>query len=254
MRSAQARFVFCRVLAISGLLLASAVNMFPVHPVAQLNESTESAKHVLDRATGKAFQGDVTSAINILLDLPASQYSSEDKECRSCMVDRFGRPRKVVELSIDDPWVAELAKIHLVYWRHSMTKTSNRIDAERELESAVSILAGRSPRNDGDFDKVEEEIAARAGAHGFHALLGVTAPFHELMLWRKQTVQDRQVHLPEGPYSVRVTLLEDFAVRGWGFYATCGRRSTEDGRPRKDCLQWCQRTRASTTKPSWSAF
>jgi len=202
------------------------VNVCAVHPVAQLNESSESAKHALDRATGKALQGDVTSAVKILLDVPASEYSSEDMEWRSCMIDRFGRSSKVVELSINDPWIAELAKIYLVYWRRSMTKAFDRAAAGRELENAVSRLADRSLRNNGDFDKVEEEIATRAGAHGFHALLGVTAPFHELMLWRKQTVQDRQVHLPEGPYSVRVTLLEDFALRGWGFYATCGRRST----------------------------
>ena len=226
MRSAQPQFVLSRIIAVPVLLLAFAVNVFAVHPVAQLNESTQAAKHAVDCATGKALQGDVTSAVKILLDVPASEYSSEEMEWRSCMVDRFGRSGKVVELSIDNPWIAEIAEIYLVYWRRSMTKPSDRVDAERKLESAVSRLAGLSLRNDGDFDKVEEEIATRARAHGFHALLGVTAPFHELMLWRKQTVQDRQVHLPEGPYSVKVTLLDDFALRGWGFYATCGRRST----------------------------
>jgi len=225
-RSAQARSVLCRAIAIPVLLLVSAANMLAAHPVAQLNGKTESAKDAVDRATGKALQGDVNSAVKILLDEPASEYSSEDMEWRSCMIDRFGRASKVVELSINDPWIAELAKTYLVYWRRSMTKAFDRVAAERELVNAVSRLAARPLRTNGDFDKVEEEIAIRAGAHGFHALLGVTAPFHELMLWRKQTVQDRQVHLPEGPYSVRVTLLEDFALRGWGFYATCGRRST----------------------------
>src|SRR5262249_24095255 len=118
----------------------------------------------------------------------------------------------------------ELAQMYFAYWRRSMIKPSDRV--MQNGNSSVPYLAGRPLYNDGDFDKVEEEIVTRARAHGFHAVLGVTAPFHELMLWRKQTVQDRQVHLPEGPYSVRVTLLDDFALRGWGFCATCGRRST----------------------------
>src|SRR5207248_4598254 len=74
----------------------------------------------------------------------------------------------------------------------------------------------------------------QAQNRGFHALLGVTAPLRELMLWKKQTVEQRQVRLPEGPYSVKITFLDDFALRGWGHYATCRRRSTggwatEDG-------------------------
>jgi hypothetical protein len=45
------------------------------------------------------------------------------------------------------------------------------------------------------------------------------------MLWRKQTMERRQVALPEIMQSVTVYLLDDFLLRGWGYYATCGRRS-----------------------------
>ena len=50
-------------------------------------------------------------------------------------------------------------------------------------------------------------------------------PLRELMLWRRQTTMERQVDLPGGREAVKVNLLDDFVLRGWGYYATCGRRS-----------------------------
>jgi hypothetical protein len=65
-------------------------------------------------------------------------------------------------------------------------------------------------------------------------LLGRTPPLRELMLWRKTTIDDRTVPLPDGPEVVRVNLLDDFLLRGWAYYVTCGQRSaggwaTDDG-------------------------
>jgi hypothetical protein len=45
------------------------------------------------------------------------------------------------------------------------------------------------------------------------------------MVWKKLTVEKRDVQLPGAPYSVTVHFLDDFVLRGWGHYATCGRRS-----------------------------
>jgi hypothetical protein len=61
---------------------------------------------------------------------------------------------------------------------------------------------------------------------GLHALGGVTAPLHELMVWRKQTSHSETVSLPEGSVHVTVTLLDDFVSLGWLAYATCDRHHT----------------------------
>ncbi len=76
-----------------------------------------------------------------------------------------------------------------------------------------------------ELDDVEPEILAAVEGHGLHALLGRTMPLRELMLWKKQSVQERDVDLPGGRETVKVILLDDFVLRGWGHYATCGRRS-----------------------------
>jgi len=54
------------------------------------------------------------------------------------------------------------------------------------------------------------------------------------MVWKKLTVEKRDVQLPGAPYSVKVHFLDDFVLRSWGYYARCGRRSaggwaTEEG-------------------------
>jgi len=177
-------------------------------------------------ATGAALQANDASAVKILLGVPASALAGEDAEWRSCMIARFGPSAKPALLAIDDPWMAKLAQIYVAYWQHSLTQTAERDQAERELRNALAKLRGRSLNTEPDFDALEKQMAAEAQKHGFHALFGVTAPLRELMAWKKQTVEQRQVRLPEGPYSVRVTFMDDFVVRGWGYYATCGRRST----------------------------
>lgn len=189
-------------------------------------KSAQSAEDAATSAIGAALQANAASAVKILLGVPSSAFVGEDIEWRSCMIDRFGPSARPAVPAVDDPWIAELAQIYLAYWQRSLTRIAERVQAEEELRNALIELLGRSPGTEPDFDTLEKGIAAEAQKRGFHALFGVTAPLREFMAWRKQTVEQRQVHLPEGPYSVKVTFMDDFAIRGWGYYATCGRRST----------------------------
>jgi hypothetical protein len=99
-----------------------------------------------------------------------------------------------------------------VYWQHSLTKPEERVPAEQELRNALAQLLGRTPSTELAFDTLEKKIAAEAENHGFHTLFGVTAPLRELMAWKKQTVKQRQVHLPEGPYSVNSDVASTYGL------------------------------------------
>jgi hypothetical protein len=112
---------------------------------------------------------------------------------------------------IEDPWITKLTQIYVAYWQRSLTQPPEQIQAEQELRNALTKLLGRLPSTEPDFDATEKELSAEAKNHRFHTLFGVTAPLRELMAWKKQTVE-RHVHLPEGPYSVKVTFMDDFAV------------------------------------------
>lgn len=193
---------------------------------APTQKSSESAQQSMTHAIGSALQGDAASAAKMLLDVPALAFAGEDLDWRSCMIARFGPSAMPAVPTIDDPWMAKLARIYVTYWQRSLTQTAERNQAEQDLKEALEKLVGRSAGTEDGFDALEKEITAEAQNHGFHVLLGVTSPLHELMAWKKQTVEQRQVLLPEGPYSAKVTLMDDFILRGWGYYATCGRRST----------------------------
>ena len=184
------------------------------------------AKSAIDRATGLALQGDAAAAVKVLAESSEASFKGDDADFRACMLNRFGSNHpEPIDQNLSDPWIASLATDYLTYWNHSLTKPDEREQAERELRSHLSKLLGHSLTNDADFDAAEDQIKAEALKRGFHVLLGRTQPLRELMIWKKLTVEQRQVNLPEGPQSVRVTYLDDFLLRGWGYYATCKRRS-----------------------------
>lgn len=196
---------------------------------------TDPSKSVVDRATGLALQGDSAAAIKLLSESASGNFQGEDATFRACMLDRFGSPSlEVGEQNFGDPRINSLATNYLKYWNHSLTKPAEREQAEDTLRNEVGRLLGRTLSTSNDFDSAEDEVKKQALRRGYHVLLGRTQPLRELMLWKTLTVEQRTANLPEGPQSVEVTYLDDFLLRGWGYYATCGRRSaggwaTEDG-------------------------
>ena len=138
---------------------------------------------------------------------------------------RFGAGAQSADVTVPDTWITTLAKNYIAYWQRALTKPDERDAAEQELRNATGKLLGHPIADDNAFDSAEDEITTHAEKRGFHVLLGRTAPLRELMLWKKTTVEQRQVNLPETQQSVTINFLDDFVLRGWGFYATCGRRS-----------------------------
>jgi hypothetical protein len=200
-----------------------------------LSHPVPDAKTAIDRATGLALQGDAAAAVKVLAEIPASVFKGKDADFRVCMLNRFESVgSEHTGQNFADPWISSLATDYVTYWQQSLTKPEEREQAERELRSRVGELLGRSLSDDKDFDAVEDEIKREALKRGFYILLGRTQPLRELMVWKRLTVEQRQVNLPGGPQSVRVSYLDDFLLRGWGYYATCKRRSaggwaTDDG-------------------------
>jgi len=164
----------------------------PQHPVLD-------AKAAIDRATCLARQGDAAAAVKVLADIPASDFKGKDADFRACMLNRFGSVGpEPAEQSFGDPWINSLATEYLAYWKTSLTRPEQREQAERELRSRVSKLLGRSLSDDRDFDAAEDEIRREALKRRFYILMGRTPPLRELMLWKKLTVEQRQVNLPWG--------------------------------------------------------
>ena len=196
---------------------------------------TSSAPDATSRAVGAALQGNATAAVKILSEVSGAAFAGVDSKFRDCMLTRFAPASSAnLDSTSGDPWMDSLAKKYLQYWHLALMSPEARADAEKELRTQLSGLLSRAIQNDEDFDKAEDLIQQEARKRGFYLLLGRTAPLRELMMWKKLTIEKRDVQLPEGPYTVKVHFLDDFVLRGWGYYATCGRRSaggwaTEEG-------------------------
>jgi hypothetical protein len=197
----------------------------PMDPSANADRLAGRAADAVADATGSALQGDVASSLKVLASVPRASYTGDALAFRDCMVERFGGGAPPPIALGDDPWIAALGRAYTDYWRKTLTQSAANGAAEDDLAASVGQLLSRRMAKADELDDTEPAILAAVEAHGMHALLGRTPPLRELMLWKKQTILERAVDLPGGREQVTVMLLDDFLLRGWGHYATCGRRS-----------------------------
>lgn len=182
---------------------------------------------IANRATGLALQADAAAAAEALARLPDPIHNPETAAFRERMMQRFGSPSVPgIDVEVEDAWVAQVVSIYVTYWHQVLTKRKSLADTERDFLTAIAALLGRSPEGSSEFDELEAELETKIRDKGFHVLLGRTLPLIELMLWKSQTTSQVEVQLPEGTHPMTVTYMDEFILRGWGHYATCGRRST----------------------------
>jgi hypothetical protein len=173
-------------------------------------------------ALGQAMQGEVGPALETLRTVPAAELSAPSAAIRACMLDRFGpaaaEPQAAAALP---PETARVLAIYRAYWRRALLNPAARAAEEERLRRDLAALLGAAPAS--DMTEIENRLTARIEAEGLHVLVGVTPPLRELMLWRSQTSETREVALPEGAHATRVVMLDDFASFGWLGFATCER-------------------------------
>jgi hypothetical protein len=193
-------------------------------------------------ALGYAIQGDVRAAVDALRNVPATDLSGPAATIRSCMLDRFGpaaaEPPAAAGLP---PATAGILMIYRAYWRRALLDPTTRAAQEERLRHDLAASLGAPPAT--DMTDIENRLTARIEAEGLHVLIGVTPPLRELMLWRSQTSEMREVALPEGVHATRVVMLDDFASFGWLGFATC-ERNYSGGWVRPDGIY--------AVRPGWS--
>ena len=187
-------------------------------------QTTAAAREAIQGAAGRALQGDMASALTALRAVPADQFAGPAAALRACILDRFAGEAHDAAPAELPPLSASALTLYRIYWRAALLAPPSRAAGEEELRRGLAALLGAAPT--ATMDDIETALTARLEAEGVHALTGVTAPLRELMLWRRQTEEDRAVTLPEGVHRTHVVLLDDFLSYGWAGYATCDRSIT----------------------------
>ena len=186
-----------------------------------LASATAHSSPAADDMEGALLRGAGTEALQLAARLAAPPPGSDDSKYAECVTARLRTP-PALQASVD-PLAAQVALAYQQYWQKSFPAAADRKANEAALQATLAKLAGLSGQH--DFDEVETAITAELKARGFFALTGMTPPFRELMLWRKQTERDFAVALPEQEYTAHVVMLNDFVSLGWAAWATCEHRA-----------------------------
>jgi hypothetical protein len=193
--------------------------------ISRAQATPAAADTAVASAIGAALQGDAGRAVRLLREVPENEFAPADRPFRACMLRRFDDGTAETEPSgLGDPFARQALDLYRAYWRASLLRPEARPAAEATLLRELRRLLQREDA--ADLDALEPELKGRLEESGYHALLGVTLPLRELMLWTKQQKRAVRVELPEGVHTTEVVYLDDFVSLGWSYYATCGRRGT----------------------------
>lgn len=188
-------------------------------------ESTPAATAAIAESTNAILQGDSQRAVDALRASPAGGFVEKDAVYRACMLARHAdKPVFAVDAVADD-FVRRVLRDYQDYWWHAMKAPRQRAQLEAKLLETLRKRVGPDANDAKDMDALEPLLQGRLLAHGYRAQLGRTMPLRELMIWRRQETRPWTVELPEGPYTVKVELLDDWVSRGWTSYGRCERGS-----------------------------
>lgn len=210
------------LLRIGALSLAFAA-LGPAH--AATPESTPAAKAAIDESTSAILQGDSPRAVRALRAAPMEGFNEKDAVYRACMLARHGDRPVLATDAVTDEFVRQVLHDYQDYWWHAMKAPQQRAPLEGRLLETLRKRIGTDAAGAKDMDALEPILQGQLLARGYRAQLGRTLPLRELMMWRRQETRPWKVELPEGPYTVKVELLDDWVSRGWTSYGRCERGS-----------------------------
>ena len=149
------------------------------------------------------------------------------------------------KLRVDGPLTRDIADVYLKYWRGCLLRESGKWP-QRTLSFFDNLKAclnkhGKKPERFSSLNDLTEALGANNHGlrRGLLNIKGVTAPYYELMLWKKEDTRHYSVELPESTEQVNVVMLSGFVLKGWLGFATCDKQCSS-GWTAKDTLYCIQ--------------
>lgn len=210
-------------LLLLALLSACGGRPAAVEAAAPAPATGRTGDEVVRHALVSALQARGGEAVAALRSVDSTGLSPRNAATRACMLERLGE-RRLPETPVAEPFLASILSAYREYWLRSILAERPPAENERWLLEALNgavEAAGGAPA--ADLDALESPLDSLVRARGYHALLGVTSPLRELMLWRGETERRYEVRLVERTQPVAVVFLDDFTSLGWAGFATCDR-------------------------------
>jgi hypothetical protein len=182
-----------------------------------------------DTVIAHAIRGNLTEALPLLERIEPSTISDELKATRACMLARFAGPRGVADIVGVPAVVSNLINLFRNYWHGQLMRSQAKDLAETSLRTGLTQLLRAEAvalSAEPDLDELSAAVVAFVERKGMHALGGITSPYRELMIWRREDEKRYPVTLVEGSIEVPIVFMDDFLVCGWLRYATCDKRGT----------------------------
>jgi hypothetical protein len=177
-------------------------------------------------ALSLALQAQGTRALERLRSLDSAELSPRYRPTHACMLGRLSGEDSV-PMAVADPFIAGVLADYREYWlRALMNESPTRANETRLLAALNARVESVGGQVAPDLDALEPTLEALIRGRGHHALLGVTSPLRELMLWKTEAERRYDVGLPEGNQPVQVVFMDDFTSLGWAGFATCDRQHT----------------------------
>lgn len=122
--------------------------------------------------------------------------------------------------SSGDKFVDETLAIFRNYWIEVLMQKTDASKAETELDSNLAELVSKYglDQKQNPAQTVRDEFTKR----GFYLLTGVTAPYRELMIWKRQDEKIYDVKLTDTKQNLTVVALYDFVSHGWLSFSSFG--------------------------------
>lgn len=186
-------------------------------------------------ALGSALRADGPSYLEQLNRVDQKSLSEKDQGHYALAAQRLA------STFIPDPFdltgcARSIAIAYQSYWRRYFLGLSSEPENEAQLLNELNqVLTSAGYLASSSLDETEDPIKNLCRANSLFALLGVTSPLRDLMLWTSESEQHFSVDLCDHSQDVYITFMEGFLSLGWAGYAT-GDRHYNGGWATKDRL------------------
>jgi len=188
-----------------------------------------------------ARRGEITKVLEMLDSMPNAELTEEQLEIKQKYYKRFREQGGKVSIEVDDPFVRYIIETFHTHWAKVFLGESSLEDAEKVLWDGLTdyLLENNlvEPNETREIVREAPDVPIKRilRAKGYPGIMGRSWPYHDLMIWQKETQKEFLIELPDGPQKVKVVFLDDFIIRGWRDYVTFGRTSS-GGWAKKDAL------------------